>query len=343
MKKKVLVAMSGGVDSTVTAALLLRQGYEAVGATMDTGAGASFAAAENAAVFLGMEHHMLDVRRQFEEIVVRGFLREYEQGRTPNPCVVCNEQVKFAAFLPLMRQLDADFFATGHYARVEMAEGRFLLKRAAYLSKDQSYVLYRLKQEILSKTLFPLGGLSKDEVRETARELRLSAAGQPDSQDICFIPCGDYRAFIAERLQPAEGEACDLAGRVIGRHRGLAYYTVGQRKGLNLALGYPAYVVALDNAQNRLIIGREEDLYCRSALCAELNFIAIEALEGPMTVMVKVRYNAEPIEAVLSPADGGQAQISFREPAKAVTPGQAAVFYQGDIVVGGGTIVRALS
>ncbi|MCL2817991.1 MAG: tRNA 2-thiouridine(34) synthase MnmA [Clostridiales bacterium] len=341
MKEKVLTAMSGGVDSTVAAALLLRQGYEVVGATMDTGSGGPFAAAEKAAAFLGIEHHVVDVRRQFEEAVIGGFLREYERGRTPNPCVVCNERVKFTAFLPLMRRLGINRFATGHYARVEAAAGRFLLKRASYLPKDQSYMLFRLKQEVLSATLFPLGEMSKDEVREAAREMRLPAAGQPDSQDICFIPSGDYRAFIAERLEHAGGEIRDLCGRVVGRHNGLPYYTVGQRKGLNLALGYPAYVVGLDHAKNRLIIGREEDLYCSGALCEDINFIALECLQEPMPAAVKIRYNAEPQEAVISSADGGRVEISFREPAKAVTPGQAAVFYQGDVVIGGGTIVRA--
>lgn len=339
MKKKVLVAMSGGVDSTVAAALLLQQGFEVSGVTMDTGFGNAGQAASQVAEDLGINHYTLDLRRDFANYVIGDFLHQYSRGKTPNPCVICNKKLKFAAFWPLLDQLDYDFMATGHYVQKIEQNDRYLLKKAVSEAKDQSYFLYALSQEALSKTLFPLGTYEKTEVRQIASDLKLKAAEKSDSQDICFIPQGDYKDFYQEHClhQPRPGRILDINGHIIGQHQGLPYYTVGQRKGLGLALGYPCYVVALDVDNNTVIIGQEKDLYKEEAFTCDNNFLPFDRLTRPLQVQVKVRYKSPPATAIIEPK-GPLTKIYFVEKQKSIAPGQSAVFYQRDLVIGGGCL-----
>lgn len=354
--KRVIVAMSGGVDSSVTAALLQEEGYEVIGVTMQIwqreqdddreGGCCSLAAVNDArrvAEKLGIPFYVMNFRDLFAEKVIEYFTAEYLQGRTPNPCIACNRQIKFGAFLQKARGLEADYIATGHYARIKYDEQkrRFLLYRGKDKTKDQSYALYGMTQEQLACTLFPLGDYTKTEIRRIAGELGLAVADKPDSQEICFVAGNDYQAFLAGRVQAGvirPGPFLNTKGEVIGQHQGLAYYTVGQRKGLGLALGYPAYVVALDPVNNSVILGREEDVFQKGLWAADNNFIAMEELAGPLEVEAKIRYGAAPAPAVIENGEDGRVQVLFREPQRAITPGQAVVYYRQELVVGGGTI-----
>ena len=338
MKKKVLVAVSGGVDSAVTMGLLQEQGYDAVGVTMiaDSDVPAKEGAALSAA--MGWEHHVIDVRDQFQAHVKNYFLRQYEQGFTPNPCIACNKYIKFGILFDYMKEVDADYFATGHYARVGYDEkySRYVLQKASYHLKDQSYVLFNLSQEVLSHLLLPLGDYKKEEIREMARSMGIPVAEKKESQDICFIPDGDYRAYLTRAgavFQP--GDFITPDGEVIGKHRGVASYTIGQRRGLGLALGYPAFVVNIDPEKNQVVVGTEGDLYQKECLVDQVNWVAIPALSEPMAVEVKIRYKSAPAKAVIS-RDGNLVRVTFAEPQAGITPGQAGVFYQGNIVIGGG-------
>ena len=340
---KVLVAMSGGVDSSVAALLLLQRGYEVIGATMDTGYGQAPELAKQVCADLGIEHYVVDVRQHFREEIIDGFVQAYLRAETPNPCVDCNRCIKFPVFLPLLAELSADYFATGHYIRKEERDGRYLLRCATDEQKDQSYFLYGLSQEVLSRCLFPLGGLSKPEVRELAAGFSLSSAGQKDSYDICFIPDGDYRELLrqeaAEQLKP--GEIVDLSGKVVGCHLGLANYTLGQRRGLEIALGEPAYVLALDVSRNRLVVGPKTALMQQRALVCENNFLPFAELDQPLRTWVKIRYKAKAQPATLYPLpEKSQAELVFDEPQWGVTPGQSAVYYDGEYLIGGGKIQR---
>lgn len=355
-RPRVVVAMSGGVDSAVAAGLLARQGYDVVGITMRLWTKEDPAAprsqrrccsvedtddARAAADALGIPHYVLNMEREFGARVVDYFVEEYARGRTPNPCLACNQHVKFDALLARAEALGADYLATGHYARIERRDGRYRLLRAADVEKDQSYVLYTLGQRELARTLFPVGTYTKPQVRALARELGLPVADKPDSADICFIPDGDYRAFLSSRLALEPGPIVDETGAVVGQHRGVAAYTVGQRKGLGVALGQPRYVTALDPARNTVVIGPEEDLLARRALIEDVRWVSGEPPAGPIPLDVKIRYRTEPARALVVPCEGG-AEVRFGRPQRAVTPGQAAVFYDGDEVIGGGLIARAL-
>lgn len=361
-KQKVLVAMSGGVDSSVAAALLLQQGYHVAGATIEmwpaddpvfTGSSAPCAksAVEDArrvAETLGISHHVFDFSEQFGREVVDNFVAEYFRGRTPNPCVVCNRTIKFGAFLEAAETLGFDLAATGHYARISFDpdRDRFLLKRAKDDSKDQTYVLYSLNQRQFSRSMFPLGGFSKAEIRQMAEDFDLPVAHKEESQEICFIPDNDYRRFLSDKspgeIQP--GSFVDIEGNTIGRHRGLPFYTIGQRRGLGLALGYPAYVVAIDVEHNTVVVGPESKLYSSDIVVKNNNFIPFDSLEGPLKVEAKIRYNSKPSEAEIRCIDEGpqkgDVQLTFTEPQRAVTPGQSAVYYLGDTVIGGGIIYK---
>lgn len=355
---KVAVAMSGGVDSSVAAALLCQQGWEVIGITLDLwprldphgavgreDACCSLSAVEDArrvADALGIPHYVLNFRDLFAEKVIADFVAEYQRGRTPNPCIRCNEHIKFAALLRKAQGLGADYVATGHYARIERRE-RYLLKKAVDSEKDQSYVLYVLMQEQLAHTLMPLGGYTKAATRKLARELGLRVAAKPESQDICFIP-DDYGRFL-EKYAPAalrSGPILNRRGEVLGQHRGIAFYTIGQRRGLGVATGQPLYVVALDAQRNAVIVGREGELYASELVADQVNWIAIERLEGSMEVEVKVRYRTPEAPATLRPLEANWVHLHFRQPQRAVTPGQAVVFYQGDTVIGGGRILSPL-
>ena len=342
--KKALVGMSGGVDSSAAAYLAMQQGYICIGATMKLWSDVS-ADAEKVAQKLGIEFHHFDLSRQFREAVVEPFVCCYEQGRTPNPCIECNRHLKFGLFLELADSLGCSHVVTGHYARITGENGRYLLKKAAEESKDQSYFLYRMTQKQLARTLVPLGELSKAEARQIAGQQGFLNAQKRDSQDICFIPDGDYMGFIRSFTGRTyeDGDFLDPKGNRIGRHHGAAGYTLGQRKGLGLAMGQPVYVCAKDMAANTVTVG-SEDLLMHNALKAEdWNFIAIDTLTEPLRVKAKTRSRQAEQPAWVYPSENGSATVVFDQPQRAITPGQAVVLYDGDTVVGGGTITEAFS
>lgn len=340
MAKKVAVAMSGGVDSSGAALLLKKLGYDVSGVTLlmrDGGETEAKAAQANAAA-IGIPHTILDKRALFQKAVIQHFTDEYAAGRTPNPCVDCNRCLKFGALMDWALDQGADFLATGHYAKVAF-DGRWQLLRGQDHSKDQSYVLYQLTQRQLSHLLLPVGDYRKETLRELAQEAGLPSAHRKDSQDICFIPDGDYGAFLERQgLRMEPGNFVDEQGTVLGRHRGQARYTIGQRKGLGVSAGHPVYVLRKDVEHNRVVLGSNEDLFTDTLIAQNMNWISIPALTEPLTVTAKTRYSQREAEAVVQPLEGDRVLVTFREPQRAVTAGQAVVFYQGERVVGGGTI-----
>ncbi|MDR1900623.1 MAG: tRNA 2-thiouridine(34) synthase MnmA [Treponema sp.] len=347
---KAVVAMSGGVDSSVAAALTQEAGLQCAGVTMKLFSGESRCCsladvndARNVAFNLGIPHYVLNFSDEFGDKVIRRFVETYERGETPNPCIDCNRFIKFNLLLLRARQIDFDCLVTGHYARIEEDRGgRFLLRKALDAKKDQSYVLYCLSQEQLRSTRFPLGNLTKQEVRRMAEERRLINAGKQDSQDICFVPSGDYGAFIEDYRgrAAAEGDIIDADGRRLGRHRGLFRCTIGQRRGLGVAAGEPLYVTAKSTADNTVTLGPDSALYTRSLSVRDLNLIACEHIEGPIRVAVKTRYLQKEQPATAEQTGEDTLHIEFDEAQRAVTPGQAAVLYDDDYVVGGGTIMH---
>ena len=352
---RVLVAMSGGVDSAAAAAVLVASGHDVTGATLKLwcygGAEASPRSccslrdiddARDAAATLGIPHYVLDEESQFERDVVAPFVASYLNGETPNPCVRCNTHLKFGSLLRRAHRLGFDAVATGHYARRQDTPSGPVLRRAVDRAKDQSYVLWGIARDDLSRSLFPLGDLTKEEARETARRAGLRLAEKVESQDICFVQGGAYSEFVASRAPNASvtepGDLVDTEGRVLGRHRGAMHYTVGQRRGLGVALGEPAYVVRVDARENRVVVGREEDLLETGCAVREVNWVSCEPSEEPGTVDVKIRYRTRPTTATVTPMAGSRARIEFWEPVRALSPGQSAVFYREDILLGGGII-----
>ena len=367
--KTVVVAMSGGVDSSTVAAILSSGNCRVIGLTMQLWDQRRLASsdptaptavqgrccslndvydARRVAEHLNVPFYVVNFERNFEDTVIKPFVNEYLEGRTPIPCTLCNNHVKFDQLLVTARQIGADLIATGHYARVEFdsMRGRYLLRRAVDESKDQSYFLFGLTQEQLSRTLFPLGSLPKQKVREIASSYKLPVADKPESQEICFVPGGDYTRFLEayrrEQDQPipdGAGEVVTQDGAVLARHSGLHHFTVGQRKGLGVATGTPLYVISMDTGTRRVVVGSDSELYSRSCLVRDVNWIAMSSLEGELRVEAKIRHKHVPAPATVS-LEHGQVRVQFDDPQRAVTPGQAAVFYQGDLMVGGGWIDR---
>lgn len=339
--KKTLVAISGGVDSSVAAALIMEKGIDCVGGTMRISCGLENDAEDAARVCarLGLEHHVFDLSDEFEKEVVCRFVDAYEKALTPNPCIECNRYIKFGALLDKAMELGCDSIATGHYARIEKEGDRYLIKKGADESKDQSYVLWSLSQEQLSRTLLPLGSLTKAQVREIARSRGFENADKSDSQDICFVPDGDYAGFIeryTNKTYPA-GDFVDMDGNVLGKHRGIIRYTTGQRKGLGLALPAPMYVYKKDIETNRVILCKNDLLFSDVLYARDFNWVAFTP-DKPFTANVKVRYKAKEAPATVIPLDDGRVKVEFFQPQRAITPGQAAVVYIGDTLIGGGQI-----
>ena len=361
-KGRIAVAMSGGVDSSMAAAILKDQGYEVIGFTMHlwddspdnrevTGRCCSpedIRDARRVADQIGIPHYVINLKEIFEEEVIRYFIGEYLNGRTPNPCVVCNERLKFTSLLQKAEGIGAMALATGHYARIVRRpnqEEKIFLLRGKDSSKDQSYFLFSMTQKQLGKILFPLGEKSKSEVRNLASAMRLGVAHKEESQEVCFIPDNDYRKFLASRGKKEAfkpGEIVDQKGRVLGSHRGIQYYTVGQRRGLRIGGTDPLYVLKLDRERNCVVVGRKEELLANGLVASKLNWISFSQLKGEVKALAQIRYRHSGVPAILSPLEGGRVRVRFQIPQKSVTPGQAVVFYKGDEVLGGGWIEKSL-
>ena len=354
--KKALIGMSGGVDSSVAAYLMLRQGYDCTGVTMrlydnptEESTCCSLDDVEDAravATRLGIRHYTFNFKDDFDRQVVQKFVSSYQQGLTPNPCIDCNRYLKFDRLLRRAQELGFDYVVSGHYAQIrqENTTGRTLLYRAVDTAKDQTYFLACLNQEQLSHIRFPLGELTKAQVREIAEQQGFVTARKRDSQDICFVPDGDYSAFLSRytgKTYP-QGDFLDLQGNVVGRHRGAVCYTRGQRKGLGLALGEPVYVCAKDMQANTVTVGPNEALFSKALRAADWNWIPFETLTAPMAVTAKIRHSQLDLQATVYPEADGFARVEFDAPQRAITPGQAVVLYQGDLVIGSGTITKAL-
>lgn len=352
VRNRVVVAMSGGVDSSVAALILKEQGYDVIGVTLqltpkeqDFGGCCSISNIEDArkvARILGIKHYVLNMRKIFKEKVIDNFCKEYINGRTPNPCIRCNEHIKFGELLRKAKELDAQFVATGHYARIEKENGNYLLKKGIDDKKDQAYVLYSLPKDKLPYILMPLGYLTKVEVRNLAKKHKLPVASKKDSQEICFVNDKDYPSFVKTVLsyEPKPGPIIDTKGNILGKHKGIIFYTIGQRRRIGVSSKKPLYVISIDANKNAIIVGGKEETYFNICIAQDVNFIAIDKLDSVMRVNAKIRYNSSEVPALISPLHKSQIEVKFDIPQFAVCCGQSVVFYDKDVVVGGGIIVK---
>lgn len=358
MKKKVVVGMSGGVDSSVAAYLLKKQGYDVIGVTMqiwqdeeeaakeENGGCCGLSAVDDArrvAQALDIPYYVMNFKKEFKCRVIDYFVEEYLQGRTPNPCIACNRYVKWESLLKRSMEIGADYIATGHYARIDrLPNGRFAIRNSVTAAKDQTYALYNLTQFQLSHTLMPVGDYTKEEIRQIAMEQKLPVAHKPDSQEICFVPDQDYASFIdreAPGKVPGPGNFVTLDGKVLGQHKGITHYTVGQRRGLEIAAGHRIFVTQIRPETNEVVLGENEDTFTDTVICDKVNFMSVEDIAEPVRVLAKIRYNHKGEYCMLEKQADGKIICSFERPVRAATPGQAVVFYDGEHVLGGGTIL----
>ena len=360
-QKRVVVAMSGGVDSSVAAALLKERDYDVVGVTMNLyslpreycrsetlRSCCGWRATEDAfrvALSLGIPHYLVDFRKSFEKRVISDFCEEYSQGRTPNPCVRCNRYIKFDVLLRKLKAFGADYIATGHHARVEYdsQKRRYLLKKGKDKRKDQSYFLYLLNQQQLSRTLLPIGDFTKAEVREIAHDLDLPVARRPESQEVCFVPDNDYAGFLQSRIPDAfrPGPIVDSENRVLAHHRGIPHYTIGQRRGMGISAPHPLYVLSIQSERDTIVVGPETELYQKSLRASKVNWISLAGIKEPLEVKARIRYKHREAKARVTQLGSDRALVEFARTQRAITPGQSVVFYEGDTVVGGGIIDKA--
>jgi tRNA-specific 2-thiouridylase len=360
LNKKVVVGMSGGVDSSVAAYLLKEQGYEVIGVTMqiwqdderslmeENGGCCGLSAVDDArrvANVLDIPYYVMNFKEDFKRDVIDYFVKEYKEGRTPNPCIACNRYVKWESLLQRSLAIGADYIATGHYAKVvQLDNGRYTLKMSKTSRKDQTYALYNLTQDQLSRTLMPVGDYTKDEIREIAENISVRMANKPDSQEICFVPDNDYAKFIEDYSGDTfeQGNFVDTRGQIIGRHKGIVHYTIGQRKGLGLNLGRPGFVVDINPETKEVMIGTDADVFSSGCVATDINLMAIDSINGEQEFTAKIRYSHKPAKCKVRLRDDEKLECIFEEKQRAITPGQAIVLYDGELVVGGGTIIKRI-